>query len=131
MSKLIFRLIPTVTFWGIFIFVVLQIPYPDSLTQANFMQVSLFFASLFLALLTTFNLFLKNIFLSSSVALGLIFLLILKALDSLDFVTTALTLLAVGLLFSYFKKINRHSSRGSGFRNLTNQTKIPKLTRLR
>ena len=140
MAKLILKLVPAVIFWGGFIFVVLQIPYPDSLTQANFMQIIPFFASLYLALLSTFNIFLKNIFLSLSITLGLIFLLILKALDSLNFVTVALTLLAVGLLFSYFKKMknrspstlrSRSGRASSGFKNLTKQVKIPRLTRLR
>lgn len=121
MSKILPKIIPVLVFWGIFIFVVLETPYPESLTQANFNQIGLFFASLFLALISTFNIFLKNMFLSFSFSLGLIFLLILKALESLNFVTISLTLLAVGLLLSYFKKKN----------NLTKQTKIPKLTRWR
>lgn len=120
MSKILPKIIPILIFWGIFIFIVLEAPYPKSLTQANFSQIGLFFVSLFLALIATFNIFLKNMFLSFSFSLGLIFLLILKALDSLNFVTATLIILAVGLLFSYFKRK----------KNLTKQTKIPKLTQL-
>lgn len=123
MLKILPRIIPALIFWGIFAFVVLKIPYPESLTQANFQQIGLFFASLFLALMITFNIFLKNIFLSLSISLGLIFVLVLKALSSLNFVTGVLTLLAVGLLFSYFRKIKRSS--------LTKLPKIPKLRSMR
>ncbi|MBU1000305.1 hypothetical protein KKE78_02845 [Patescibacteria group bacterium] len=107
MLTVILKIIPALIFFGIFIFVVLQVPYPKSLTQASFYQIGIFFASLFLALMITFNLFFKNIFLSLSFSLGIIFLLILKALDSLNFITTSLTLLAIGLLFSYFKKAKK------------------------
>ncbi len=132
MNKLILKFIPAVIFWGIFIFVVLEIPYPESLTQANVVQLLAFFVPLFLALSITLNIFLKNILSSFSSSLGLIFLLILKALDSLNFVTAFLTLLSVGLLFSYFwKRKNRISPTRSGFKNLTKIPTIPKLTRFR
>lgn len=132
MLKIILKIIPALFFWGTFVFASLQIPYPDSLTQANVSQLIPFFGSLFLAIIFTLNIFLKNIFLSLSLALGLIFLLILKALDSLNFVTAFLVLLSVGLLFSYFwKRKNRIFLPYSGFKNLTKQTKISKLTGLR
>lgn len=123
MSKLSIKIIPTIFFWGIFIFVIFQVPYPDDLTQANITQLISFFISLFLALSLTINLFVKNILLSGSISLGLIFLLILKALDSLNLVTGILILIAIGLLISYFRKA-KHKS-------LTNYLKIPKLTQLR
>lgn len=123
MNKSILKFIPAVILWGIFIFVVLKIPYPDSLTQANLTQIIPFFASLYLTLILTFNILLKNILSSAALSLGLIFLLILKALDSLNIVTGALTVIAMYLLLSYFKKIKR--------KNLTKLPKIPKLTHLR
>lgn len=129
--SLLLKIIPALVFWGIFVFVVLQIPYPNSLTQANFIQIIPFFVFLYLALLFSCNIFLKNVFLSSSITLGLIFLLILKALDSLNLVTVILTLLAIGLLLSYFKKIKRKEPTHSGFKNLTKQSKIPKLMHMR
>lgn len=110
-------------FWGFFIFVILQIPYPESITQAKSQQLLFFFIPLFLAITFTLNIFLKNIFISTSLSLGLIFLLILKSLDSLNLVTGILTVVAVGLLISYFKKIKKKS--------LTKWGKIPKLTRLK
>ena len=119
MSKLILKFIPAVIFWGIFAVVVLQVPYPDSLTQANALQIIPFFASLFLTLAFTINIFLKHFLSSSSISLGLIFLLILKALDTLNIVTGALTLIAIYLLFSYFRKIKKRSL-----------TKLPKISRL-
>lgn len=94
-------------FWGVFIFVILQIPYPDTLSQANLSQLLAFFAPLCLALTFTFNIFLKNIFVSSSISIGLIFLLVLKALNSLNLVTGILTITAVALLVSYFRKAKK------------------------
>lgn len=109
--------------WGAFIYVVLQIPYPETITQANIFQLLSFFSSLFLAITFSANIFLKNIFISSSISLGLIFLTFLKALDSLNLVTAILILISVGLLVSYFRKIKK--------KGLTNYSKIPKLTHLR
>lgn len=104
MLKVILKTIPALIFWGIFAGVVLIVPYPDSFTQANLNQILPFFISLFLAFTFTLNIFLKNILQSFSIALALIFFLILKALDSLNLVTDILTLAAAGLLFSYFRK---------------------------
>ncbi len=123
MLKILPKIIPVLIFWAIFGYVVLQVPYPDSLTQANPTQLLAFFLSLFLAITFTLNIFLKNIFSSCSISLGLIFLLILKALDSLNLVTGILTTVAIGLLISYFRKIKR--------KNLTKILKIPKLTHVR
>ena len=122
MLKFIFKFLPALIFWGIFIYVVLQIPYPESLTQANYTQLLYFFIPLFLATILTLNLILKNILISTSISLGFIFLLFLKALGSLNLITGILTLIPFGLLISYFKKTKRHS--------LTNYSKIPKLTKL-
>ncbi|MBI2329863.1 hypothetical protein HYU94_00530 [Candidatus Daviesbacteria bacterium] len=120
---LLFKFIPALLFWGVFAGVIFGIPYPESLAQANFKQISLFFVPLFFAISFTFNIFFKNIFQSLSIALGLILLLILKALDSLNLATGILIIISAGLLFSYFKKSKR--------KNLTKQTKIPKLTHMR
>lgn len=122
MFKTVFKFIPALFLWGVFIFVVLQIPYPETLTQANLFQIITFFVSLFLAFAFSFNIFFKNILSSSSVSLGIIFLLALKALDSLNIVTLILTIIPITLLFSYFRK-----KRGG----LTKQPKIPKLTHMR
>ncbi|MBI2019594.1 hypothetical protein HYS95_02940 [Candidatus Daviesbacteria bacterium] len=123
MSKIIFKIVPVLILWGVFILVVLKIPYPDNITSANITQVSAFFIPLFLALTLTFNLFFKYIIFSTILSLGIIFLLALKALDSLNIVTIALTAVAIYLLLSYFKKVKR--------KNLTKLPKISKLTRLR
>ncbi len=130
MSKIILKILPVIIFWGSFAFVVLQIPYPDSLTQANTAQILPFFLSLYFALIFTLNIFLKNILFSASICLGPIFLLILKALDSLNIITAILIVVAVGLLASYFWKTKKRSpSINSGFKNLTKQRKITKLTK--
>ncbi len=123
MTQFIIRASLIFIFWGIFIYVVLQIPYPNSFTQATPLQLLSFFTSLFLAITFTLNVFLTFLLLSIILALGIIFLLILKALDSLNLVTAILTLIAIGLLISYFRK-----AKG---KNLTRSAKIPKLTSLR
>ncbi len=123
MVKIIKKILPCLLLWVGFVVVILQVSYPPSLIQSQLSQLLLFFIPLFLALTTTLNLFLKNTFLSLSISLGLLFLLVLKALDTLNLVTTILILIAVGLLISYFKK-KKHKS-------LTNYSKIPKLTRLK
>lgn len=123
MPKIIVKVFPIIIFWGIFLGVILAIPYPESLVLANLTQISLFFASLFLALIFTSNFFLQNFLQSFSLTLGLIFLLILKALDSFNLVTGILIVAATALLFSYFKKPKHH--------HLTKPTKIPKLTKFK
>lgn len=122
MIQFILRTLPALIFWGIFGYVILQVPYPKSLTQATPLQLLAFFISLFLAITFTLNIFLTFLLLSSTLAIGIIFLLILKALDSLNIVTAILTLIAIGLLFSYFRKMKKGG--------LTSQDKISKLTSL-
>ncbi len=117
------KILPALVFWGVFAFVVWQLPYPDSLISVNRIQVLLFFIPLYLAIIFSINLLLKNFLSSGSLSLGLIFLLILKALDSFNIVTVALTVLATGLFISYFRNTKRIK--------LTNHSKIPKLTQLR
>lgn len=121
--KLVKKITPVLFLWGIFGLVILQVPYPQSITQADFLQLSLFFIPLFLAILFTLNIFLKMGLISGSLSLGIIFLLILKALDSLNAVTAVLVIISIGLLISYFRKFKR--------KNLTKLPKIPKLTNLR
>ena len=121
--KVISALVLTTIFWLGFIFVIFQVPYPESLTSANTTQLISFFVPLYLSLIFTLNIFLKNISISASLSLGLIFLLILKALDSLNFVTGILLIISVYLLVSYFKK--------GGSSGLTLSSKIPKLHSLR
>lgn len=123
MSYVLTKILPAMLFWGIFIFVIFTVPYPQTLIQAEKSQLFSFFIPLFLGLTFSFNVFFKNLFLSVSVSLGIISLLILKALDTLNTVTTVLVIITSGLLISYFKKTKRS--------NLTKLPKIPKLTRLK
>ncbi|OGE26854.1 hypothetical protein A3C26_03045 [Candidatus Daviesbacteria bacterium RIFCSPHIGHO2_02_FULL_39_12] len=104
MRHFLTRFVPAVIFWGIFVYEVFNLSYPDSLTQANWQQILFFFTPLFLAFVFSANIFVKNILISSSLSLGLIFLLVLKALDSLNIITGILILAAVGFLISYFAK---------------------------
>lgn len=121
MRKIFILLFPVVFFWGIFIYIVLTVPYPESLTQANLNQIIPLFASLYLAIAITVNVFLKNFLSSLSIALGVILLLVLMALNSLNIVTGILTLISIALLYSYFRKRQKSS--------LTKHTKMPKLTK--
>lgn len=99
-------------FWGVFGLVISQVPYPQNITQADFLQLSLFFIPLFLAILFTLNIFFNNIFIAGSASLGIILLLILKALDSLNIITGSLIIVSVGLLISYFRKRKVREIRG-------------------
>ncbi|MBI2017576.1 hypothetical protein HYS92_00850 [Candidatus Daviesbacteria bacterium] len=119
MVKIFIKVLPALISWAIFIFAVLYIPYPETLTQATIFQILGFFIPLFLAITLTLNIFLKNIFISFSISLGITMLLLLKALGSLNLVTGILTIISVGLLISYFRKIKKHK--------LTLESKIPKL----
>lgn len=117
------KIFPALIFWGIFIFVIFQVPYPESLTQAGLVQILAFFISFFLALVITLNLFLKFIPSSVFISLGIISLLLLKALDTLNFVSAVLIFITVGLLLSYFKN-------EKGKHKLTYVSRISKLTHL-
>ena len=123
MFKLVLKIAPVLFFWGAFVLVIYQVPYPQTLASASPFQLISFFIPLFLAVLFSLNLFLKNVYISSSVSLGIVLLLLLRALDSLNMITTIITITAVGLLISYFRKASR--------RHLTKLPKIPKLTSLR
>ena len=132
MVKIIAKILLPLVFWAMLAAVIFTVPYPNSFAQARLDQLTFFFVPLFLAILFTLNLFLKNFLQSFSLALAVIFFLVLKALGALDIVTGLLTLVATGLLFSYFRKTkSQHAAANSGFKNLTKQAKIPKLTHRR
>ncbi len=118
--------------WILFILVILNVPYPETISDLGILQFLAFIFPLILALTLTTNLFLKNIYICASLALGFIAILFLKALGSLNIVTGALTIASIGLLISYFYKLKkRRPGVTSGFKNLTNHSKIPKLTNIR
>ncbi len=123
------KIIPAVLFWIVFIYTLQSVPYPETFTQANFTQVCLFFIPLLLALILTFNIFI-NFFISFPISLGLVFLLILKALNSLNIVTGILIAISIGLFLSYFRK-NKKNNLNPIKSDLTKLQKIPKLTQLR
>lgn len=125
---LVLKIIPALILWGSWIYVIISVPYPESLTKASSYQLLSFFVPLFLALIFTINLFIKNILRSIFISFGIIILLILKALDSLNIVSAGLTILAVLLILSYFKPIKHLTPTKSG---LTSGSFIPKLKHLR
>jgi len=118
---MIFLLVPVFISWGIFIYVVLKVAYPESLTSANTFQIFSFFSSLFLSLSFTINLIVRFMLKSIIVSFGIILILVLKALNSLNIVSFLLTVIAFGLLLSYLKKPNSR---------LTTHSKVPKLRNL-
>lgn len=91
-------------FWGVFSYTIFQVPYPESLTSANFLQLTAFFIPLFLALILTINIFLKYLTLSAILAASLIIILLLQALHILNLVTASLVIIATILLTSQFQK---------------------------
>lgn len=97
-------------FWGIFVYVIFQIPYPNSLTQASVFQLSAFFTPLFLALTSTINIFFKFLLRSVLISAALMVFLTLQALQTLSLLTFILTSVAFGLFISYFKKKTENSA---------------------
>ncbi len=133
---LLFRILASLISWAIFIYVVLYIHYPDSLLSATIFQVLVFFIPLFLAITFSIDFLFKNLFASVSLSLGVVILLILKALGALSIVSILLTLVAILLLINYFKSDNFNNLKmkksrrrfGTSLKDLTSNQKIPKLT---
>lgn len=118
MPKILKFILPVI-FWILFSYVILRVDYPDTITAASIFQLSCFFIPLFLALTFSINIFF-NILFSISISFGIIILLILKSLDSLNIVSASLTIIAILLILSYFKKARKHTG-------LTSPSNIPKL----
>ncbi|MDO8618513.1 MAG: hypothetical protein Q7R49_01050 [Candidatus Daviesbacteria bacterium] len=116
------KIFPVIISWGIFLLVIFTVSYPDSLTQASFFQLLIFFGSFFISITLTLNLFLKNFVTSLTITFGIIFLLLLKGLNALNIVTAAITVIAIILITGSFRK-----NTGS---NLTSHSNIPKLKNL-
>jgi|SRR3989344_208117 len=136
MYVVLLKIVGALTAWAIFFYTIFQVDYPSSLVAANPYQLSYFFIPLFLGLTLFFSLR-SNILSASSIALGLIILLILRAFDSLNLVTGIITTIATFLLASAFKNISIKSrvKRSLSPRltpiqsGLTLKPKKPKLTR--
>lgn len=109
---LIIRIAPLIIFCTAFALVIYLVEPPKSITEAEVLQLILFFIPLFLLTSFALNLLLKFLLRSFIVGLGFMILLILKALDSLNLVTFSLTVLATILLASAFKKKNSYIYQG-------------------
>lgn len=109
---LIIRIAPLIIFCTAFALVIYLVEPPKSITEAEVLQLILFFIPLFLLTSFALNLLLKFLLRSLIVSLGFMILLILKALDSLNLVTFSLTVLATVLLASAFKKKNSYNYQG-------------------
>lgn len=130
MRKFLPKIFLAVIFWILFILVIFTVPYPETVSDIGILQFLSFSLPLILATTSTIYIFLKNIYVCFSIALGIALLLFLKALAILNIVTMGLILVSITLLISYFikQKKNRLTPIQSG---LTKLPKIPKLTRLR
>jgi len=102
--RIIKKFFPIIFVWAVFIFITFRLDYPTSIGKASITTLTIFLTPLFLALLLTINLYLKSLFASSVISLGIILLLILKALESLNWLTFIITILAVIFLMGSFKK---------------------------
>ncbi len=107
MAKIISKLFPVLILWFAFVYVLFNVDYPQTLVQASWFQFISFFLTLFLAILFTLNIFLSFLAVSFFISLGLIILLLLQALHTLNLVTGILTIVAIWLFISYFKKAKR------------------------
>ncbi len=121
MSKTLLKIILVFFSWLAFILVVLRVDYPQSLPQASPFQLLAFFSSFFLATTSTLYLALKRFLPSIVFSVGIILLLLLKALGVLNIVTGVIVIIAVFLVAGSFKKKS----------SLTKQSNIPKLTNMR
>lgn len=77
---------------------------PQSLAQATISQILLFFVPLFFLLALLINIFFGLFFRSLIISSGLIILLVLKSLDTLNLATLSLTFLVTFLMVISFKK---------------------------
>ena len=126
------RFLPILFFWGVFILVIFNVEYPNTIPEASLFQLVAFFLPLFLSLTFTVNLIIRNIPSSVAFSLGIILLLALKSLNSVNSLTVILVIIATVLLISYFKTANqRPSTKRSGSSDLTSNKFMPKLKNLR
>lgn len=125
---LVKKLLPVLLFGIILGLVILNITPPDSLTSASPWQIIIFFLPLFLFLTFLINILFGFLLRSLIISLGILLLLVLKSLDSLNLVSVLITLIAVGLLI---KSLRNSSSSQSKIPNLSHLSKQKHLTKQR
>lgn len=131
MLKLLPSVFLSLASWGIFIYVITQgVPYPQTLTQASPLQLLAFLTPLFFALTFTINIAAKFLLISIFISLGIIIILLLKALDALNFVTIILTTITVYLFVSYFRRKEALPHLKKPKNRLTSPSNVPKLRNL-
>lgn len=109
MSNRIFKILPILIFGGIFIFVLLKVDYPNSLTSASAFQLGAFLIPIFLTLTFALNFVIGFLFISAAISLSLTIILLLNALNSLNVVTAVITIIAIYLLVNYLQKIRKNT----------------------
>lgn len=104
MVKITLKTFLVIFFLLLFLDVLFNVSYPNSLTEASLFVSVAFFVPLFLLVIFLIDIFIDSIFISSSISLGLIILLLLKGLDSLNLISAILIVVTSGLFISYFAK---------------------------
>lgn len=111
MPGIFLKLIPVMIFGGVFVYVLFNVPYPNSLAQASFNQLLTFFGSLFFLLLFLINIFLNYLLISAIISGGGVILLLLKGLAALNLVSALLVILAVYFFVSFLKKNHKKNQK--------------------
>lgn len=109
-------IIPAIFSISLFIFVLINVPAPNSWQEASTFQILAFIIPLLFMLLSVINLFSYNLITSFLISLGVIILIGLKAAHILNYFSTGLVILIFGGLVIHFKG------------GLTKEKRIPKLT---
>lgn len=109
------QIILPILFLLILAWVVFYIQPPESWPAASIFQILILFVPLLMFFTFTINFFIRNLPKSFSLGLGLMVILVLKALDQINLITILATLTITFLLARSFKK------------GLTRMPKIPKL----
>lgn len=123
------RILYSIFSFSLLFSVIYFVPPPSSWIEASIFQILIFFIPLLLTLTFFINLFLKyfpNAFIFS---LGLVILITLYSINSLNLFSTPLTLALTLIVIKIFPKLKYRSPRF--LKSLTKPPNIPKITRLR
>lgn len=102
------RFVPIIFFATVLGYVAWRTEPPKNLTDASFIQISLFFIPLFFLLTFILDLVLNFLLRSAFLSLGLIILLVLKTLGNLSFFNGGVTVLGTLLIVRSFQKSPRY-----------------------
>lgn len=128
MSSILKKVLPVILPL-LFLFAVVNfVTPPESWENASLFQIFVFFIPLLVFYTFFINLFLKYLPHSFLIALGALLLTVFWAVNQLNIITLGITLLALFLMLKIFPKLRL--PRFKFFRGLTNQEKIPNISKL-